>query len=244
MEQTVTYKTERLERQQAQSEKALRRLQRQTFACEADAHEAVAQASRRWRYHRAEVKLQPLERYAQPGRTPQGATPDIVGYCLSGEVVVDEAAVAEVEQRRGKFIIATNELDPEQLSTAELLAIYKAQGGSVERGFRFLKDLMFFADSLFLKNPARIMALLMVMGLCLLVYILAEHHLRTMLQQQDKTNPDQVGKPTQSPTMQRVFQVFEGIDLLHIMLGDQVLDRRVLNLSAVQLKIIDLRLSI
>ena len=230
----------RLERQQAQAEKALRRLQRQTFACEADGQEAVAQASRRWRYHRAAVRLQPVERHAQPGRPPDGATPEIIGYRLSGEVVVDEAAVAVVEQRRGKFIIATNELEPEQLATAELLAVYKAQGVSVERGFRFLKDPLFFAASLFLKNPARVMALLMVMGLCLLVYALAEHQLRTMLQERDETVPDQVGKPTQSPTMRRVFQIFEGIDLLHIMLGDQVLDRRVLNLSAVQRKIIDL----
>lgn len=230
----------RLARHQAQAEKALRRLQRQTFACEADAQEAVAQVSRRWRYHRAEVTFQPVERHAQPGRPPKGAKPEIAGYRLRGEVMVDEAAVAVVAQRRGKFIIATNELEPEQLSTAELLSVYKAQGVSVERGFRFLKDPMFFADSLFLKNPARVMALLMVMGLCLLVYALAEHQLRTMLQERDETIPDQVGKPTQSPTMRRVFQVFEGIDLLHIMLGDQVLDRRVLNLSAVQLKIIDL----
>ena len=42
-----------------------------------------------------------------------------------------------------------------------------------ERGFRFLKDPLFFASSLFLKNPKRIMALLMVMLLSLLVYGIA-----------------------------------------------------------------------
>ena len=52
----------------------------------------------------------------------------------------------------GKFIIATNELDPERLPAGEMLANYTDQGITVERGFRFLKDPLFFADSLFLKK--------------------------------------------------------------------------------------------
>jgi len=49
-----------------------------------------------------------------------------------------------------------------------MLENYKDQGVSVERGFRFLKDPLFFAHSLFLKKPERIMALLMIMGLSLM----------------------------------------------------------------------------
>jgi len=229
-----------LARQQAQAEKSLRRLQRQEFACETDAREAVAKASQRWRYHQAQVEVEPIRRYPHPGRPPEGASPDIVGYRLVGEVVEDQAALAQAARRRGKFIIATNELNPAQLPAAAMLSVYKAQGVSVERGFRFLKDPMFFADSLFLKKPERVMALLMVMGLCLLVYALAEHHLRTTLKTENETIPDQVGKPTQRPTMRRVFQVFEGIDLLLIGVGGQLLDRRVLNLTPVQLQIIAL----
>ena len=40
-----------------------------------------------------------------------------------------------------------------------MLSAYKAQNVSVERGFRFLKDPLFFASSLFLEKPQRIMAL-------------------------------------------------------------------------------------
>ena len=46
-----------------------------------------------------------------------------------------------------------------------MLENYTDQGVSVERGFRFLKDPLFFADSLFLKKPERIMALMMIMGI-------------------------------------------------------------------------------
>ena len=49
-----------------------------------------------------------------------------------------------------------------------MLENYKDQGVSVERGFRFLKAPLFFAHSLFLKKPERIMALLMIMGLSLM----------------------------------------------------------------------------
>jgi hypothetical protein len=40
--------------------------------------------------------------------------------------------------------------------------------------------------------------------------------------------------------MRRVAQMFEGVDLLVTRLGDQVVQRRVLNLSPVRLKIIHL----
>ncbi len=45
------------------------------------------------------------------------------------------------------FIIGTNEPDEKRLSDAQLLDVYKAQSVSVERGFRFLKDPMFYAES-------------------------------------------------------------------------------------------------
>ena len=103
-----------------------------------------------------------------------------------------------------------------------MLSAYKAQNVSVERGFRFLKDPLFFASSLFLEKPQRIMALLMVMGLALLVYALAERWLRTELIKQNQTLVNQVGKPTQRPTLRRIFQVFEGIDVLLTQQGEDI----------------------
>ncbi len=59
------------------------------------------------------------------------------------------------------------------LSNDKILSEYKAQQ-SCERGFAFLKDPLFFADSIFLKSPERIESMAMIMGLCLLVYTLAQ----------------------------------------------------------------------
>jgi transposase len=51
-----------------------------------------------------------------------------------------------------------------------MLDYYTPGQQKVERGFRFLKDPWFMANTLFLKSPKRIMALVMIMTLCLLIY--------------------------------------------------------------------------
>ena len=52
-----------------------------------------------------------------------------------------------------------------------------------------------------LKKPERIVALGLIMVLCLLVYRLAEHRLRTRLVETEQTIPDQLNRPTTRPTM-------------------------------------------
>jgi len=133
--------------------------------------------------------------------------------------------VATHQQRAGRFILATNVLEAEQLSQSQALTEYKGQQGT-ERGFRFLKDPMFFASSVFLKSPERIMALAMIMGLCLLVYNLGQRQLRQTLQQSNQTLPNQLGKATQQPTLRWVFQCFMAV---HFVVLDGV--KQVVNLT-------------
>jgi transposase len=230
----------RVEKELTATQKAWRKLRRQTFNCEEDALAALASFQKRWKYHRAEVIPTPITRYPGPGRPAAGTTPDVVGYQLPGEVTASEDALKTVRQSQGRFLLATNELDKEKLSPEAMLSQYKAQGVSVERGFRFLKDPIFFADSLFLKNPGRIMALIMVMVLALLVYALAERKLRLRLDEEGHSVPNQVGKETQTPTMRWIFQLFEGIDLLIVHQNGTLINRQVLNLRSEHLVVIRL----
>jgi transposase len=164
----------------------------------------------------------------------------VLSYQLRGELKPDPVAQEKIRITLGKFILATNEMDAQALPAKEMLSHYKEQGVSVERGFRFLKDPLFFAHSLFLKSPACIMALIMVMDLSLLIFALAKRQLRLRLKQENVTIPSQTGKPTQTSAMRRVFQMFEGIDLLLILKDDQVVSHQVLNLKPDHLKIIHL----
>ncbi|HMN29527.1 MAG TPA: IS1634 family transposase [Caldilineaceae bacterium] len=221
-------------------EKQWHKLTLQTFNCQEDAQTAAKQFNLRWKFHQASAEVVPITQYARRGRPATEDQPEVVGYGLKGNITLDLALFETAKQNLGKFIIATNEIDPNRLSAAQILANYTDQGVSVERGFRFLKDPLFFAHSLFLKKPERIMALMMIMGLALLIYALAERQLRLVLAKRNDTIPDQKGRPTQTPTIRWVFQIFEGIDILSIWVNGQQTARQVLNLRPVHQQIIEL----
>jgi transposase len=233
-----------LERRQAgeleTAEKAWRQLCREQFNCAEDAAAAERGFSERWRFHRLQAQVEPVTRYGRRGRPAAGDSPRLVGYQLQGALVPYAPGLAAARRMLGKFVIATNVLDPEALSAEQMLSHYKEQAVSVERGFRFLKDPLFFTHSLFLKSPQRIMALLMVMGLALLVYALAERKLRQALAEYGDTIPDQKGRPTNTPTLRRIFQQFEGIDLLLVRNQGRIVFRQVLNLQPVHQQILRL----
>jgi transposase len=236
--------TQRLQQQVAQEQQAanqtLQRLEKREFDAVAEAEQTIEELCESWAYHKLTYELESVPHYDHPGRPRQGEEPARWGWQIrKGTVIPDQEAIEQERQTKGKFILATNELRADVLSADKLLAAYKSQGAAVERGFRFLKDPLFFADSLFLKKPARIMALLMVMGLSLLVYALAERKLRTQLATHDEYIPDQKGQPTQRPTMRRIFQMFEGIDVLLISTATGTA-RRVVNLEPVHHKILKL----
>jgi transposase len=228
-----------LAKKRAAAEKALKQLSQQEFPTKKAAKTAVAALAEQWKYHQAEVEMEKVFHYKSPGRPKKDQKPERIGWRVVGQVVEREEAIQEALKSKGKFVLGSNELDKERLPAEKILKAYKGQAASVERGFRFLKDPMFFASGLFLEKPERIMALLMVMGLSLLVYALAERSLRTELVHRDESIPNQVGKPTQRPTMRRIFQVFEGIDvlLIHTPQGTR---RQVLNLKPIHLHILDL----
>jgi transposase len=58
----------------------------------------------------------------------------------------------------------------------------------------------------FLKKPERIVTLGLIMVLCLLVYRLAKHRLRTRLAETEQPVPDQLNRPTARPIMRWIFQ--------------------------------------
>jgi transposase len=131
--------------------------------------------------------------------------PKEVRYRLKVELERDEARIEEELERSGRYILATNVTSGSaELTDDELLAEYKGRH-AVERGFRFLKDPLFFASSVFVKTPRRVAAIAMVMGLCLLVYALGERALRQALAASGAGIRHQRGKPTQRPTLRWVF---------------------------------------
>jgi transposase len=203
-------------KQSDQEVKAFRTLCRTAFACEADAQQALARLARDVQTtFLSESTVCSTPHYRKRGRPGPGAQPDQVVYHIAGALasrLTDRQA--RVDQQ-SCFILATNELDEGLLSAQAVLDGYKGQA-QAERGFRFLKDPQFLASSLYLKKPERIMALLMVMTVCLLVYAALEYRIRTVLKEHGATFPDQKGRRIAHPTTRWVFHYFVGIHVLYI----------------------------
>ena len=199
--------------------KRLWHLSNQDFSCQSDVQQAWKQAMKgkpSWLV--ATFTYRQEAGYQQRGKPKKDAPPDKSVWHLVPTLSIDQQAVQAQIKKEACFIMVTNILDEQQLSHEQVITLYKEQGG-VERGFRFLKDPLFLASSVFVKKPERVVALSFIMVLCLLVYRLAEHLLRSQLAATQQTVPNQVNKPTKRPTMRWIFQCFEGIDLLHIRMG-------------------------
>ena len=79
----------------------------------------------------------------------------------------------------------------------------------MKEGLDFGGDPLFFTSSVFVKTPERVEAIAMIMGLCLLVYNLAQRKLRQELAQWNDGIKNQVNKITKKPTMRWIFQMFQ-----------------------------------
>ena len=215
--------------------KAFLKLSKQPFTCKPDALKALAKFAKQCSY--LAINTLPCEKipyYTAKGRPAKDSEPAGYHYHICADVSCRLEDYQSAAERKGKFVIATNELDQASLPDVEVLLAYKGQA-KVERGFRFLKDPQFIASSLFVKKPERVEALLFIMTLCLTVYAALEYKLRQQLEQQEETLPNQLGKPIQNPTMRWVFALFSGVHLLYGMPETDIL---VLNLKPIHNKVL------
>ena len=228
----------RIKKTREAQQTALMHLRNTIFSCPDDAIAAGQQFARTLKYQTYEPQVIEKPRYGKKGRPKAGAQPTHIDYVLTGELQDDTAAVQVAERTKGLFVIATNELDTAVLSNESLLGVYKDQAVSVERGFRFLKDPMFYAESLYLKSPKRIMALLMVMTLSLLIYSLAERRLREALRETGTMVWTQKNKPTNHPTLRWTFQNFEGVSLAIVHARDGTVTKEMKNLHEFEIRVL------
>jgi transposase len=198
------------EKEQKKVRKQLSRLAAQRFDCPEAAQQGLEKIAPALQYHHiAAPELIAHKTYAQRGRPGPNTPVSAIRWQIQAEVSVDHERIEQLQNEKACFIVATN-IPEGALSDAEVFAAYKNQS-LVERGFRFLKDPLFFVSSLFLKKPSRIQGLLMVMTLSLLVYAIAQRRLRNELNRRGETLPNQIDIPTARPTLRWIFQALEGI---------------------------------
>src|SRR5262249_15790027 len=128
--------------------------QRRTFACETEAHQAATLCLRELRLpsHHLTYTVSAEWVPAKDAPRPQGQVSSVTGQ-------VQEAtdAMSLRAQREGRFVLATNVLEVQHLSDAELLRAYKGQPAA-ELSFKWAKNPAASAP-IFLETPTRIAAL-------------------------------------------------------------------------------------
>jgi transposase len=214
-------------------------LSNQEFACEKDALKSLRKLQKKYELFTLTHKIEPIVKHVKKGRPKKGQKPNIIGCKILVTSNRNEDQIKKEMSLKGRFVLAANKITKKDASDAAILHEYKELQGN-ERGFRFLKDPWFMADTLFLKSPRRLEALMAVMTLCLLVYNLAQHKLRQQLIEANETVPNQKNRLIQNPTLRWVFQLFEGIVVVTFKTANSMYTSLVSNLTELRQKIIRL----
>ncbi len=187
---------------------------KEEFNSSEGAEEIILRLNKTLKYHQiTEIKISESEINNQKKKSKKKREKSGKKYQITGVIESDFTKISEWEKRAGRFLLATNRLDKSKFSPDDMIIKYKEQQAA-ERGFGFLKDPLFFADSVLLKSPKRIETMGMLMGLCLLVYSLGQREVRRVLKEKKTGIKNQLGKLTERPTLRWVFQCFQGIHLV------------------------------
>lgn len=209
-------------------------LENEVFRNTASAESKFELIAKKYPLHSIETRLNPVYKYQEKGRPQKTAKKDIDGFQIEVlKVTFDEKKFEVQLNKKGRFVVGTNEINDTEVTDEMILNEYKSQQ-DVERGFRFIKDPSFGVSDVFLKSPRRIMALTAIMTLCLMVYNIAQFEFREALKAKKEVIPNQLGKTTATPTLRWIFQLFQDITLVHISGHDSV----VTNISPLREKIL------
>jgi len=236
-EREIKTLNKQIEKEESEAKKHLWHLSKERFKCAADAKKEALRVDK-FKYHQVSYEIETITSHLGKGRPKKGESPTIKSFKINATLIKDEDKIQAEKNSKGRFILATNELDTKRLSDEECLKEYKKQS-STEASFQFIKNRAFELDSIFLKKPSRINALMSIMTLCLMVYGCAQHQLRTFLKEKSETVPNQLGKETNHPRMQWIYRLFHGIQVLTIQ-TETLTQQLVINLSVLLKRIVNI----
>jgi transposase len=193
----------------------VRRLEKQVFACQADAetayHDLGKSAPMRLFSSTVEIIRNRQERWPR-GRRSATACPDVTEtyHVRIQDIMRNEEACRDYLQNESCIVLISNLTDAEAVTNKELLEIYKGQY-VVENSFRQLKTPS-MASVIYLKNPTRIAGLTMLLSFSLLVRAIIQYRMRDGLKKHEGEKPDEpiyagwAGRPLKSPTYKLLYE--------------------------------------
>jgi len=167
----------KVDKEKKQINKALKKYGSRMFKCIADAEKEIEllekKVSAKSKFHKITFSVSEHEK-RRPGRPSKNPENDIVKeYKLNTVVNLDDEGVEDYIRRDSTFILCSNDLS---ITAEYLLREYKTQS-DVEKRFKVLKSPTFM-NSLFLKTPHRVEALVYMLLIALMMLTIAERIVR------------------------------------------------------------------
>ncbi|MGI6625537.1 MAG: IS1634 family transposase [Limnochordia bacterium] len=200
--------TRRIAKEKAELDKLAKQYAKRNYACQPNAEKEIAVFTTKRlpkvQYHRVDFQIVEEEKRGR-GRPKKNQPDDEKNYIyrLLLSIELDEAGAAQKSKRNATFVLASNDLD---LSAEQILAEYKTQS-SVEKKFQQLKS-PHFVNSLYLKKPERIEALVYIILIAMMVLSVVERVVRREMETENAVviGPGKV-KMTR-PTLRAIVDIF------------------------------------
>lgn len=200
--------TRHIAKEKAELEKVADQYAKRNFACQPDAEKEIEEFTTKKLpkilYHTVDFEIVQEEKRGR-GR-PKRNQPDnekCYVYRLMLTFEFSEADAAQKLKRNATFVLATNDLD---LTAEQILTEYKTQS-SVEKKFQQLKS-PHFVNSLYLKDPGRIEALVYLILIAMMVLSVVERVVRREMQAEDAIviGPGKI--KMKRPTLRAIVDIF------------------------------------
>ena len=104
------------------------------FGCAQDAENAAMAIRNANPLYLFMGQIIPVEKYKNPGKPKAGETPEVRGYKVNLVLERNEEEVEKILRRKGRFILATNDMDEVSFTDEQMLREYKERQ-KVDFGF-------------------------------------------------------------------------------------------------------------
>jgi|GEM_PF-7065190 len=133
---------EKIEKEKEKANKEIAKIRQQCFDSELKVRERISELQNKLKYHLLEIINISQSDTKKKAKTAENESEK--SYEITANLELNREIIESLKRRSGRFILATNQLEKSELSSDNILIKYKEQQAP-ERGFRFLKDPLFFA---------------------------------------------------------------------------------------------------
>lgn len=165
---------------------ALKKMRTQPAKCMDDAEKNFNELKKKCRACTiTDVKFTEVKKNKGRGRPKADAPKETVTVAVqvTGKVSINEEYIKAKTEEEIKFVIATTDTK-RKWTMAELLSTYKRQS-TIERMWRLSKDPKICLNSLYLKTPHRIVALMWILSITMLVFAAAEYLMKQAMKKEN-----------------------------------------------------------